>query len=184
MMKGIYEWIRSLVSFMILMTAIMNLLPDKKYEKYLHLFSGMVFLLLFFAPLTDLSGLEAQMAGAFERITFQTDAKLLKKEIEDADGARMQQLILQYETVLEQELRTMAESVGAECTDVEVIMETNLEQEEFGKLREVMMVFHPEEHAEAEQMWDINRRISELRTQIGEYYGMEEGNITIIVENE
>ena len=184
MMKGIYEWIRSLVSFMILMTAIMNLLPDKKYEKYLHLFSGMVFLLLFFAPLTDLSGLEAQMAGAFERITFQTDAKLLKKEIEDADGARMQQLILQYETVLEQELRTMAESVCAECTDVEVIMETNLEQEEFGKLREVMMVFHPEEHAEAEQMWDINRRISELRTQIGEYYGMEEGNITIIVENE
>lgn len=184
MMNGIYEWIRSLVSFMILMTVIMNLLPDKKYEKYLRVFSGLVFLLLFCAPLTDLNGLETRMAGAFERITFQTDAKLLKKEIEDADGERMQQLILQYETVLEQELRTMAESVGAECIDVEVIMETNLEQEEFGKLREVMMVFHSEEHTEAEKMWDVNRQILELRTQIGEYYGMEEGNITIIVENE
>ena len=183
-MKGIYEWIRSLVSFMILMTVIMNLLPDKKYEKYLQLFTGMVFLLLFFAPLIDLSGLEAQMAGAFERISFQTDAKLLKKEIEDVDGERMQKLILQYESVLEQALRTMAESVEAECVEVGLVMGTDLEQEEFGQLQNVTMVFLLEEQAGAEQTWAVNRGISELRTQIGEYYGMEEGNITIIVETE
>lgn len=173
-----------MVSFMILMTVIMNLLPDKKYEKYLQLFTGMVFLLLFFAPLTDLSGLEAQMAGAFERITFQTDAKLLKKEIEDVNGARMQQLILQYEAVLEQELRTMAATVDAECVDVELVMETDLEQEQFGQLREVTVAFLLDEQEEEEQVWTVNRGISELRTQIGEYYGMEEGNITIIVETE
>ena len=91
----IYEWIRSLVSFMILMTVIMNLLPDKKYEKYLRLFTGMVFLLLFFAPISNLNRIEAQMAEAFERITFRTDARLLEKEIQDTDGARMQNLILQ-----------------------------------------------------------------------------------------
>ena len=183
-MKGIYEWVRSLVSFMILMTVIMNLLPDKKYEKYLQLFTGMVFLLLFFAPLTDLSGLEAQMVGAFERITFQTDAKLLKKEIEDADEARMQKLILQYEAVLEQELRTMAEAVEADCDEVVLVMETDLEQAEFGRLREVTMVFRLEEQTEAEQIWAVNRAISELRMQIGEYYGMEERDITLVVEAE
>ena len=182
-MSRIYEWIRSLVSFMILMTALMNLLPDKKYEKYVQLFAGMVFLHLFFSPLTDLSGLEAQMAGAFERITFQTDARLLKKEIEDLDGTRIQRLIGQYEMTLEQELRRMAESVEAKCMDVQVVMETDPDQEEFGRLRAVEMTFDLEDAGE-EQVWNVNRQIAELRKQIGEQYGMEEGNIRIAVETE
>ncbi len=169
---------------MILMTVIMNLLPDKKYEKYLQLFTGMVFLLLFFSPLTDLNGVESQMAGAFERITFQTDARLLKKEIEDADGARMQRLILQYTTALEQELRVMAEAVDAECAGVQLTIESDLEQAEFGQLRMVEIVFGLREQAETEQIWNVNRQIAELRKQIGEHYGMEEGNITITVKTE
>ena len=183
-MNIIYEWIRSLVSFMILMTALMNLLPDKKYEKYVQLFAGMVFLHLFFSPLTDLSGLEAQMAGAFERITFQTDARLLKKEIEDLDGARIQRLIGQYEMALEQELRRMAESVETECVDVRMIMETDPDQEEFGRLLAVEMTFDLKEDSGEEQVWNVNRQIAELRKQIGEQYGMEEGNIRIAVETE
>lgn len=173
-----------MVSFMILMTVIMNLLPDKKYEKYLQLFTGMVFLLLFFAPLSDLGGLEARMAGAFDRITFQTDAKLLKKEIEDADGARMQQLISRYEAVLEQELRDMAETLDAECVGVETVMETDPEQETFGRLREVTMRFQLEETANEDKIWTVNRQVSELRKQIGVYYGVEEGNVAIVVETE
>lgn len=183
-MNIIYEWIRSLVSFMILMTALMNLLPDKKYEKYVQLFAGMVFLHLFFSPITDLSGLEAQMAGAFERITFQTDARLLKKEIEDLDGARIQRLIGQYEMALEQELRRMAESVETECVDVRMIMETDPDQEEFGRLLAVEMTFDLKEDSGEEQVWNVNRQIAELRKQIGEQYGMEEGNIRIAVETE
>lgn len=166
---------------MILMTMIMNLLPDKKYEKYLQLFTGMVFLLLFFAPLTDWNGLEAQMAGAFERITFQTDAKLLKKEIADEDGARMQKLILQYEEVLKQELRTMAATVDAECVDVELVMEANPEHAEFGQLKAMNLIFSVEKQAGREKIREVNRQILELREQIGVYYGMEEGNITIAV---
>lgn len=183
-MNKIYEWIRSLVSFMILMTALMNLLPDKKYEKYVQLFAGMVFLHLFFSPLTDLSGLEAQMAGAFERITFQTDARLLKKEIEDLDGTRIQRLISQYEMTLEQELRRMAESVEAECMDVQVVMETDPDQEKFGRLRAVDMTFDWKGDSDVEQVRNVNRQIAELRKRIGEQYGMEEGNITIIIETE
>ncbi len=180
----IYEWIRSLVSYMILMTVIMNLLPDKKYEKYLQLFTGMVFLLLVIAPFTDLTGLEARMAGAFERITFRTDAKLLQKEIEDADGARMEQLVERYEAVLKQDLLTMAEDVQAECMAVELVMETDMENMEFGKLRQVTMVFRVDGQADQERLFEANRQIGTLRERIGEYYGMEERDIAVTIEAE
>ena len=172
------------MSFTLFMTMIMNLLPDKKYEKYLRLFTGTVFLLLFFAPLTDLNGLEVKMTGAFERIMFRTDAQLLKKEIMDTDGERIQKVVLQYKTFLEQELRAMAEDVGAECEHVELVIESDPEQGSFGQLRYVNMVFCPNGHVESEQLLIMNRRVSELRKQIGEYYGVEEGNIAILVKAE
>ena len=111
-MEAVYEWIRSLVFYLILMTTVLNFLPDRKYEKYLRLFTGMVFILLVFGPLGDLTGMEERMAGAFGRITFQNDVKLLQREIADADGTRMKRLADSYRRAVETDLMTMAESAG------------------------------------------------------------------------
>ena len=118
-MEAVYEWIRSLVFYLILMTTVLNFLPDRKYEKYLRLFTGMVFILLVFGPLGDLTGLEERMAGAFGRITFQNDVKLLQREIADADGTRMKRLADSYRRAVETDLMTMAESAGLECRQAE-----------------------------------------------------------------
>ena len=94
----------------------------------------------------------------------------------------MQQMISQYKLLLEQELRAMAETVGAECKQAEVIIESDPDHGSFGQLKQVTMVFYLDKDVESEKKREINRRISELRTQIGEYYGVEEGNIAILVE--
>ncbi len=183
-MNGIYEWVRSLVSYMILMTMIMNLLPNRNYEKYIRLFAGMVFLLLVVSPFTDLTGTAARMAGAFERITFQTDARLLKKEIEDLDGARFEQLAVNYKKVVGEELRTMAEREGFTCPSVELAVHTDLDSMEFGVIRGIHMVVKTAQAASKEEKQKANRKVSELRGKIGEYYGVEAGNITIMLETE
>ena len=91
-MSGIYDWIRDIIGYMVLMTAILNFLPDRKYVKYFRLFSGTLLILLIFRPAIEFTGLEEQTAGLFERITFQNDAKLLQREITDADGKRLGKL--------------------------------------------------------------------------------------------
>ena len=82
---------------MILMTMVLNLLPDRKYEKYMRLFAGMVFLMLLIQPFAGLTGMEQQMEEAFARLTFQNEAKMLRQEIEDLDEVRMQKLAELYE---------------------------------------------------------------------------------------
>ena len=138
-MSGIFDWIRGMVFYLILMTMIMNLLPDKKYEKYLRLFTGMVFLFLVFEPLAEISGLEAEVAGAFERLTFQNNAMLLREEIEDADGKRMAKLVDGYADAVETDLRTMAEGISLECRDVQVQLNGDVESETFGRVQAVVM---------------------------------------------
>lgn len=186
-MDGIYEWVRSLLFYLILMTMILNLLPDKKYEKYLRLFTGMVFILLVFRPFTDLSGMEARMAGIFEAITFQNDVKLLKRELKDMEGERMERLISGYREAVELDLKTMAEGFSLECESVSAVFDISEESETFGSLKEVAMVLKiPKDRAVAgmdERLLGTGREMERLKSKIGEYYGLEEGKISINLEN-
>lgn len=209
-MSGIFEWIRGMVFYLILMTMIMNLLPDKKYEKYLQLFTGMVFLFLVFEPLAEISGLEAEVAGAFERLTFRNDAMLLQEEIEDADGKRIARLADGYADAVETDLKTMAEGISLECLDVQIRLDGDVDSETFGRVQTVMMQvgvrntgvesgpdsdeMQPEseprnaqiesESASRQARKKANRDISELKKKIGEYYGLEESDIAINLEDE
>ncbi len=123
-MKMIYEWICSLISYMILMTMITNLLPDHKYEKYLRLFSGVVFLLLVISPFTNLTGTAAQMAAAFEQIAFQTDVEAMKQEIANVDRERLERLTEEYERAAQENLQNeTGGNYGVEEGNVAVIPE-------------------------------------------------------------
>lgn len=186
-----------MVFYLILMTVVINLLPDRKYEKYLRLFAGMVLVLLVFEPFADLTGVEAQVAEAFERLTFQNDAKLLKREIEDADGKRMERLVAAYEDAVENDIATMAEGVEIQCLEVDVELDTDSEGGSFGQVVAVEVRVGVAgggsgeagavEAVAAEQKRNAriaaNREIADLRTKIGEYYGVEERNIVINLED-
>ncbi len=190
-MEGLYEWVRSLVFYLILMTMLLNLLPDKKYEKYLRLFTGMVFILLVFGPFANLTGLRERLAGSFEKLTFQNDVKLLQKELEDAQGDRLRRLLESYQKAVENDLARMAEGSCVECLFAEAILDMEPESERFGSLKEVRLQVKPEGEKEdlgtdeqKEKRILANREIVRLKKRIGEYYGLEEGKITIYLEGE
>ncbi len=164
-----------MVCYLILMTMMINLIPDKKYERYLRLFAGMVFLMLLLEPFGNVTGLQEQAVEAFSRVTLQNDAKLLKREIEDADGKRMEQLLKRYREVIETELRLIAEGKGIECTRVEVLLEDDMDGGTFGRVRFVDMTLSAE-HGPAD--------MEGLKQRIGEYYGLEECDMEIHLETE
>ena len=51
-MKVVYQWISSILCFLIFITMVIALLPAKKYEKYIRFFTGMMLILLVISPLT------------------------------------------------------------------------------------------------------------------------------------
>lgn len=215
-MEMIFSWIRSLVFYMILMMMVLNLLPNKKYEKYLRLFTGMVLILVVFEPFTDLAGIETAMAGAFSRITFENDVRILKGELSDADNARLKRLFAGYEEMVEGDLKMMAEGSGLICLEADAVL-SRADSDAVGSLESVTMTVVPVsttaqsagtsfedsskeppdadsltqvhqafggEGAAREARLEINRTIAGLKKRIGEYYGLEEGKITIHLETE
>ena len=57
-MGAVSEWAGSILSFLIVITVIRGILPSKKYEPYLRLFSGLMLILLVLQPVTGGLGLE------------------------------------------------------------------------------------------------------------------------------
>ena len=196
----IFQWIRSLVCYLILMTMVVNLIPEKKYENYLRLFAGIIFLMLVFAPFGNLNGVEEQVAEAFSRMTFQNEAKILKREIEDIDGARMTKLVEHYADAIELDLERMAKELGWECKQVAIQLDEELESGTFGRVTAMEMtvsdrkkydpdteetILKTEHMAVVEKEARLEKEMKkELAARIGAYYGVEEGNITIHVEDE
>lgn len=181
-MKGLYEWIRNLVGFLVFMSMILNLLPDRSYEKYIRLFAGTVLILLVFGPLTKDGELEMQMARVFERITFQNDVSLLRREMEDLDGRQTHRLIEAYMEIAEENVRRLVLEQDLECRSVNIEFDQTIKSENFGGILNMEIRLIAAAPDEWEQRAEINRRIPILKRKIGEYYGLEEHDIAVVLE--
>ena len=51
MRTELYQWMKSLAFFHVLTTALLHILPDKRYEQYIRLFMGLLLVLLICTPI-------------------------------------------------------------------------------------------------------------------------------------
>ena len=107
-MDGLLNWVGNILFFLVLITVAENLLPGKKYNKYIRLCAGMVLILLVVRPLTAGFHLEEQINRYFESFAFQQEARDLSKEILGIEQQRLGQIIDSYEQVVETDLDAMA----------------------------------------------------------------------------
>ena len=56
MRQEIYQWMKNLAFFHVLTTAILHILPDKRYEQYVRLFMGLLLILLICTPVFAVVG--------------------------------------------------------------------------------------------------------------------------------
>lgn len=58
MFDVIFQWIQNLVFFLVIVTAVLEMLPQKSYHKYVRFYTGMVLILLLASPILKLFGAE------------------------------------------------------------------------------------------------------------------------------
>ena len=71
MFDFIYEWIRSLAYYLILMTAVLQLIPKKEYKKYIQFYIGLIIILLLCTPIIKILGLQDEMKSYYFNNTYQ-----------------------------------------------------------------------------------------------------------------
>lgn len=80
MFEYLYEWIRNIAYYMVLVTAVMQIIPNHDYKKYIRFFTGMVLILLLMTPVLKLFGMEQKFSELYEGKKYEEEIK----EIEDS----------------------------------------------------------------------------------------------------
>ncbi|MGN0404216.1 MAG: stage III sporulation protein AF [Bariatricus sp.] len=83
MFNYFYEWLRNLAFYMVLMTAVLHLIPNKSYEKYIRFFCGLILVILLMTPVMKV--MDAGFEGRIRDSVSDDNWKELEKIREEAE---------------------------------------------------------------------------------------------------
>ena len=143
-MEQLFDWIRSIIYYLIFITVVVNLLPNKKYEKYIRFFAGVVLILLVLKPITGGLRLDDTLAYYFESISLKNEAGELTGEIAKMEGQRLNKMMSKYEEAVSGDLKTMAASAGFGCSVSKAEISQDQDSKKFGHVVRVSLILTPE----------------------------------------
>lgn len=159
MKAEIYQWVRILASFYILFTVILQLIPDKKYERYIRSFMGLLLIYILAIPLLDITGNSSRIIESFFRNYAEEVSVLEQKETENLQGIYIRKGL---EEEVASQIIKKCEEAGIKTQEVVVDIEGE----------KISVELTVEENLSAEQ----KRRI---QNEFQQRFGLEEQNIKI-----
>ena len=82
MREEFYQWMKNLAVFYILFTAVLHLVPDKKYERYIRSFMGLLLIYMLCTPVVAVLGKSGELLQSFSSNYRQEKNLLEQKEAE------------------------------------------------------------------------------------------------------
>lgn len=81
MFEYLYGWMENLAGYLILVTAIMQLLPENSYQKYIRFFTGLVLVVMLAAPVLEMFGMQGEFKAACEQAV-RTEERRMEQKID------------------------------------------------------------------------------------------------------
>lgn len=156
-----YEWVKNITGYFLFLAVVEHLIPGKKYEKYFHLFAGMIAILLVLQPFGKNLGLDERIAHFYETLVFQYQAEDLREQFLGIEQERLEQMISQYEEAVADDIRQMAGELGLTTFHCQVQIEREEGTEQFGKVVKIWLVVSAEEEEREGTMAEEREAVSE-----------------------
>ena len=78
MFEYLYQWMENLAFYMVMITAVMHIIPDKGYPRYLRFFTGLVLIIMLAAPIVKLLGMESSWENLYENDEYLTQIEKIE----------------------------------------------------------------------------------------------------------
>lgn len=180
MSKVIYEWMQNLAFFFILMTAILNCLPENQYRKYVQFFLGLVLLIVLCKPLLGILNLDQILSEKLSSETLEQEALNSRNSVLSVEGVQENLLNQAYEREIEGQIQVMMEERGINVQEADV----QLSQGEQVSVEQITLrVSNPEKamyrEEEEEMEKDFGQKLEDVKSELAQVYATEVSHINI-----
>ena len=165
--ESVFQWIKNITYYLIFVSLLSHLMPAGKYEQYMKLFFGAVFILIVAAPLTRGLHLDGRLAQAYEQIRFTQEQGEFEQKLWGMEEERISRMIKQYEEAVGMDVRAMAEDEGFYCLSAGARIEEREGEEKFGQVVEIVMVIGSGESEEG-RGWDGEKKPEDSERKNGD----------------
>lgn len=157
-MEAVYEVIRSIAVYLILVTVLLNLVSGNSYRKYVELVCGMVLIVIVLSPVARLLSLDDSFLYNFNLSSFKVEA-MDTEMLSKAEEIQQQRLELEYEKFLLERITVIVENAGRAVKKAEIV----LSEEDYGMIEEVLVEITRENGTNQEE--NITEEAGEKETE-------------------
>lgn len=75
MVTALYEWLQNLAFYLVLVTAILHMIPETGYKKYIQFFTSLVLIIMLVSPILQILGTEITLADFYQESEFEIEVE-------------------------------------------------------------------------------------------------------------
>lgn len=180
MVEEILQWLKNISIFLIFMTTVLNLIPEKEDKKPVQFFLGIVMVLIFFRPVLKAGGLEQKMAQTLDRLTLEEEAAAMENVQIRVESFEKQYYVGAWEKETERQIRMYLSESGIPGAAVSVTLEPG----NTGEAKEIRIEapmrqtsIYREEQKKQREMLD--EKLTEIKSVLSEVYGTDPAHIMV-----
>lgn len=186
-MEYFLNWIKGVASFYIVSSVVINVLPGKKYKKYVRLFVGVVTIILCLKPVGKIFEIGSNYNTSYKNQEYNIISEELAAQIKYADESRYRAIAGEYEEMIKEDIKEYVESVGAEYKNAKIELDYTT-----GKLTQIEICVSRKDAYKGYYVENIDINISknpdeemlalEVKNYLSGFYEIEKRNIRVIFE--
>lgn len=160
MITGIYQWIKNIAFYMILITAVMNVIPNNNYKKYINLFTGIVMIILVVSPISRILGASTRLDTNFIKNIYNQELINLKVDAYQISNSSSSKLLEEYKNEISNQIEEIVNKEGYFVVESKIVMNEDRESDNYGNLEGIQVALSTQEKK--------NQKILVDKIQIGQ----------------
>lgn len=87
MFDYLYEWIRNIAFYLVMITAVLHIVPNPEYKRYIRFFTGLVLVVMLTSPILKLMGMDGSWRELYDTREYQGQLRKMEEAARYLEGS-------------------------------------------------------------------------------------------------
>ncbi len=139
-MSELFQAVKNLIFFLLLVTVFSNLLGKSSFKKYIHIFVGLIVIIIVIKPVLKWTNSIDKVDHYYAMNMYQNDAKDISAEIVGAEEGYQKQVVESYKAAIYSQIEVQIGNYGLSIENLEVAIDADTTSETCGQVTSIVLI--------------------------------------------